>query len=293
MNLRAGGNSLDLFRNLEGPLVLVADELTPSTVAQLDWPIASRPSSPTRAAGPITRRFSRARLHVPAVAGLRDASRLIAPGALLAVDGATGDVFVDPDPALLEQIRGRQQQRVAYEQSLDEYRGLPAVTEDGVQIRLEANVESPDDARRARESGADGIGLFRSEFLLAGRGPEALGEDAQFEAYARLVESMAPGRVTIRTFDVSEAQLPVDAAGATARARRSGCAASASASRSTTCSRRSSARCCAPRRTDRCASCSRSSRASRNCARPAPRCSAPRKRCARAGNRSRPCRSAS
>jgi phosphotransferase system enzyme I (PtsI) len=88
-----------------------------------------------------------------------------------------------------------------------------------VQIRLEANTEAPDDARRARDAGADGIGLFRSEFLLAGGGPSALTEAVQFEAYARLVDSMAPGRVTIRTFDVSESQLPLQhAAGDGSRA---------------------------------------------------------------------------
>jgi phosphoenolpyruvate-protein phosphotransferase (PTS system enzyme I) len=207
MNLRAGGDPLELFRDVEGPLVLVADELTPSVIAQLDW---QRFAAFVTDAGSWTYHTAilARSIHVPAVAGLRDASMLIAPGALLAVDGATGDVFVDPDPAELDHVRGRQQRREAYEQSLDEYRRLPPVTADGVQIRLEANVESPDDAVRAREAGADGIGLFRSEFLLAGGGYAALTETAQFDAYTRLVDSMSPGRVTIRTFDISEAQLP-------------------------------------------------------------------------------------
>jgi len=207
MNLRAGHKSLDIFKNLEGPLVLVADELAPSTVAQLDWQCFAAFVTDAGSWTYHTAILARS-MHIPAVAGLGDASRVIAPGVLLAVDGGSGEVFVDPDPAALDHVRARQQQRVAFEHSLDEYRRLPAITEDGVRIRLEANVESPDDARRARESGAEGIGLFRSEFLVAGRGPAALGEDAQFEAYARLVETMAPGRVTIRTFDVSEAQLP-------------------------------------------------------------------------------------
>jgi phosphotransferase system enzyme I (PtsI) len=208
MNLRAGGDPLELFRDVEGPLVLVADELTPSVIAQLDW---QRFAAFVTDAGSWTYHTAilARSIHVPAVAGLRDASVLIAPGAMLAVDGATGDVFVDPDPAELDHVRGRQQRREAYEQSLDEYRRLPPVTADGVQIRLEANVESPDDALRAREAGADGIGLFRSEFLLAGGGYAALTETAQFDAYTRLVESMSPGRVTIRTFDISEAQLPL------------------------------------------------------------------------------------
>jgi phosphotransferase system enzyme I (PtsI) len=208
MNLRAGGDPLEPFNDLEGPLVLVADELTPSAIAQLDW---QRFAAFVTDAGSWTYHTAilARSIRLPAVAGLRDATTVIAPGALLAVDGATGDVFIDPDSAELEHVRGRQQRREAYEQSLDEYRRLPAVTEDGVEIRLEANTESPDDARRAREAGADGIGLFRSEFLLATGGPSALTEAVQYEAYVRLVESMAPGRVTIRTFDVSESQLPL------------------------------------------------------------------------------------
>src|SRR5215218_10347014 len=212
-NLRAGGDPLELFKDLEGPLVLVADELTPSVIAQLDW---QRFAAFVTDAGSWTYHSAilARSIHVPAVAGLRDATTLIAPGALVAVDGASGDVFVDPDPDELEHVRGRQQRRAAYEQSLDEYRRLPPVTEDGVQIRLEANIESPDDAPRAKESGTDAIGLFRSEFLLASLGHAALTETVQFEAYTRLVKSMAPGRVTIRTFDVSESQLPVEQPGA-------------------------------------------------------------------------------
>ena len=210
MNLRGGGDPVELFKalfeELEGQLVLVADELTPSVIAQLDW---QRLAAIVTDAGSWTYHTAilARSIHVPAVAGLHNASSIIQPGALLAVDGATGDVFVEPDLAALDHVRGRQQRRAAYEQTLDGYRRLPPVTEDGVQIRLEANVESPDDAVRARERGADGIGLFRSEFLLAAGGQAALTEAAQYNAYTRLINSMAPGRVTIRTFDVSEAQL--------------------------------------------------------------------------------------
>ena len=208
MNLRVSGDPLEVFKDLEGPLVLVADELTPSIIAQLDWQRFAAFITDGGSWTYHTAILARS-IHVPAVAGLRNASVVVPPGALLAVDGASGEVFVDPDPATLEHVRARQQRREQYEQSLDEYRRLPPVTEDGVQIRLEANVESPDDALRAREAGAEGIGLFRSEFLLAWGGHAALTEETQFAAYTRLVESMAPGRVTIRTFDVSEAQLPV------------------------------------------------------------------------------------
>jgi len=209
MNLRAAGDPTDLFNELEGPLVLVAHEVTPSVIAQLDW---QRLAALVTDAGSWTNHTAilARSLHVPAVAGLHQASTIVAPGTLLAVDGTTGDVLIEPDAEALEQIEDRRRRRQAFELALDEYRGLPAVTEDGVEIRLEANIETPDDTARARERGAEGIGLFRSEFLLntvAEGGLVSLGEDAQYAAYRRLVESAAPRRVTVRTFDVSEGQL--------------------------------------------------------------------------------------
>ena len=212
MNLRMAGDPADLFQDLEGPLVLVADEITPSVIAQLDW---SRLAALVTDAGSWTYHTAilARSIRVPAVAGLHSASLVIPPGAQLAVDGGTGDVFVDPDDQTLAQIATRRRHREAYEQALDEYRRLPAVTEDGIAIRLEANIEAPGDAARARERGAEGIGLFRSEFLLAGGGQGALTEESQYTAYAQLLESAAGGRVTVRTFDVSEAQLRIEHAG--------------------------------------------------------------------------------
>lgn len=208
-NLRAATDPLDPFRDLEGPVVLVADEVTPSLIAQLDWHrlagLVSDEGSWTYHTAILARS-----MRIPAVAGLRRASAIIAPGAVLAIDGTTGDVMVDPDTAQIEQIQARGLKRAAFEQSLDEYRRLPGMTADGVPIRLEANVESPGDAERAHERGADGIGLFRSEFLLAGGGPAALSEDAQYASYSQLLRASAPAPVTIRTFDVSETQLPID-----------------------------------------------------------------------------------
>lgn len=209
MNLRAAGDPADLLKDVEGPLVLVGDEITPSVIAQLDWPRLAAVISDTGSWTYHTAILARS-IHVPAVAGLRSATTVIPPGALVAVDGKTGEVVVDPDEETLRRIRRRQEQRVAYEQALDEYRQVAAVTADGVRIRLEANVQAPADVKRATDTGADGIGLFRSEFLLAEGGQAALAEESQYRAYRRLVEEMAPGRVTVRTFDVSEAQLRLE-----------------------------------------------------------------------------------
>lgn len=211
-NLRAGGDPLDLFRELEGPIVLVADELTPSVIAQLDWQRLAALVSDEGSWTYHTAILARS-IRVPAVAGLRNASVVVPPGALVAVDGTTGEVIVGPDTSTLEEIRGRASKRARFEQAIDEFRRLPAATADGVAIRLEANIETPGDAPRAQERGAEGIGLFRSEFLLATGGQAALAEEAQYLAYSRLLRSAAPAPVTVRTFDVSETQLPLHHAG--------------------------------------------------------------------------------
>ena len=209
MNLRLTGETAEIFQGLDGPLVLVADEITPSVIAQLDW---SQLAALVTDAGSWTYHTAilARSIHVPAVTGLHNASTLIPPGAHLAVDGATGEVLIDPDPETLAQVTARQRRREAYEQSLTEYRRLAAVTEDGVAIRLEANIETPADAARALERGAEGIGLFRSEFLLAGGGQGALTEESQYASYRRLIESAGGRRVTVRTFDVSEPQLRIE-----------------------------------------------------------------------------------
>ena len=206
MNLRPTGDPADLFRDLEGPLVLVADELSPSVIAQLDWQRLAAFVTDEGSWTYHTAILARS-LHVPAVAGLRHASTLIQPGTMLAVDGSSGEVLVEPSPELLAELEARSRKRRAYERSLAEYDGLPSVTQDGTPIRIEANVERPEEAEGARERGAEGIGLYRSEFLLAGTGAAGLDEEAQYAVYVRLIEAMGGRRVTVRTFDVSEAQL--------------------------------------------------------------------------------------
>jgi phosphotransferase system enzyme I (PtsI) len=207
MNLRASGaDPADLFRDIEGPLVLVADELSPSVIAQLDWQRLAAFITDEGSWTYHTAILARS-LHVPAVAGLRHASSVIQPGAMLAVDGSAGDVLVEPSPDMLAELEARSRKRRAYERSLEEYGDLPSVTQDGTAIRIEANVELPEEVERARQCGAAGIGLYRSEFLLAGTGAAGLDEDAQYDVYVRLLDLMRGARVTVRTFDVSEEQM--------------------------------------------------------------------------------------
>jgi phosphotransferase system enzyme I (PtsI) len=210
MNLREGvAMPRDLLREVEESSVLVADELTPSLAAQIDWTkvrgFATDAGSRTYHTAILARS-----LEVPAVVGLHDASRVIQAGQLIVLDGDRSEVIVDPDEETLARaLRSADEHRPAAVGDAQR-RGL-AATADGVRIRLEANIEFPDDLAAARYAGAEGIGLYRSEFLLTGSAG-VLGEDEQYAVYRDMLEGMAPGGVTVRTFDVDEEQLTLHSA---------------------------------------------------------------------------------
>jgi phosphotransferase system enzyme I (PtsI) len=205
MNLRdEKGSARDLLSALETPCVLIADELTPSVVAQLEW---------TRIRGFATDAGSRTyhtailarSLGVPAVVGLHDVSVRIPPQAWVIVDAEKGEVIINPTPDLRHEAEARM--RLARSRVVVSRGGEgPAETSDGVRVRLEANIERLSDVSAALATGAEGIGLYRSEFLLAGGSPELVDEDEQYRVYRRLVEEMASRPVTIRTYDVDERQ---------------------------------------------------------------------------------------
>lgn len=200
-NLRPGHASLtELIQEIDPPVVLVADELPPSVAAQLDWGrivgLVCDGGSPTTHAAILVRS-----LGVPAVMGAGGATSVVAPGQIVAIDGTTGEVAVDPDPDIVEAWRHRAALESAAVHALEDLRDRPAATADGVRIRLEANLEIADEVARVHDAGAEGIGLFRSEFLLDSA--TAVSEDAQVETYRSLLAAMRPKPVTIRTFDAA------------------------------------------------------------------------------------------
>jgi phosphoenolpyruvate-protein phosphotransferase (PTS system enzyme I) len=214
MNLRdEKGAARDLLQDLETPCVLVADELTPSVVAQLDW---------TRIRGFATDAGSRTyhtailarSLGVPAAVGLHNVSVRIPPGAWVIVDGETGAVVIDPDQATRQEAEARAK-LIRLRPPGPAAASGPLETSDGIRISLQANIERSDDVDAALAAGAEGIGLYRSEFMLVGGPPDMAAEDEQYHVYRQLVEKMAPRTVTVRTFDIDERQLArplVDAA---------------------------------------------------------------------------------
>ena len=207
MNLRHGARGArDLLSELDGPSILVADELTASLAAQLDWTriqgFALDAGSRTYHTAILARS-----LKVPAVVGLHDASAQILAGMAVILNGTTGELLVDPAPAVIADARTTAAGLERRSMTPREAASGPALTADGVSVRLQANVELLEDLELLREHGAEGVGLYRSEFMLSGRSLASATEDAQFALYRDLIEQVAPQPVTIRTFDVDERQL--------------------------------------------------------------------------------------
>ncbi|MCL2523198.1 MAG: phosphoenolpyruvate--protein phosphotransferase [Betaproteobacteria bacterium] len=138
---------------------------------------------------------------IPSVGGLENARALIRNGEMLIVDGLRGIVIVDPDERVLEEYRLRKNQIELEASKLKRLKSARSQTIDGVEVALHANIELPVDIPEALEGGAEGVGLFRTEFLFLDRG-DMPDEQEQYEAYKKVVKGMAGRPVTIRTFDL-------------------------------------------------------------------------------------------
>ena len=148
-------------------------------------------------------------LDIPAAVGMSQASTLIQQDDWVIIDGDAGVVIVTPSAQVLEQYRERQLAAMRARKKLGKLKKTPAVTRDGTQIALMANIELPEDCEHAMESGANGVGLFRSEFLFMGRDGDMPSEDEQYEQYTKAVLAMKGRPVTIRTLDIG-ADKPLD-----------------------------------------------------------------------------------
>ncbi len=189
------------------PVVLVAHELTPSHMIELDparvLGVATDAGTRTAHASILARS-----LGIPAVVGLGDLSRRVDAGSEVILDGHRGHVVLRPDAAEKDWFRDRDVRVKKTERDLTQIVGLEPVTQDGTRIGLYANLDLPSDAARAREVNADGVGLFRTEFLVVGK-TTVPDEEEQYEAYRSVIDAMAPRPVTIRTFDLGGDKFPM------------------------------------------------------------------------------------
>ena len=187
--------------------ILVTHDLTPSLTVQLDRDaiaaIATDAGTRTSHVAILARS-----LGLPAVVGLRDATHKLHPGEEVILDGSSGVVIAHPSRAQIEAYSDRAMRELATTQEMQALSLAEPITLDGVRITLRANVDLPEEAEAAAHSGAEGVGLMRTEFLVVGRAtmPD---EEEQYRAYTRVVKAFGNKPVVIRTFDVGGDKLPV------------------------------------------------------------------------------------
>jgi phosphoenolpyruvate-protein phosphotransferase (PTS system enzyme I) len=181
------------------PQIVVADDLTPADIILMarEHVVAFI----TEYGGPLSHTAILARsIGMPAIVGLHNARRLLQEDEWVIVDGEPGHAIAGPDDGALAFYRAKQQQHLENRKALSKLKDKPAVSRDGQKITLLANIELPEDAKQAAKMGAEGVGLYRTEFLYMNR--EGLpGEEEQYQAYARVVKSVK-GPITIRTLDL-------------------------------------------------------------------------------------------
>jgi len=195
----------------DAPLVLVAHELSPADMLQFKQSVFT--GFVTDVGGKTSHTAIVARsMDIPAVVGARTASLLVRQDDWIIIDGDAGVVIVDPSPIILAEYNYKQRQLDLERGRLARLLTTPSMTLDGHSVELLANIEMPADAPLALEAGAQGVGLFRSEFLFMGRhGADLPDEEEQYLAYRQAVEGMKGLPVTIRTVDVG-ADKPMDGA---------------------------------------------------------------------------------
>ncbi|AUI36010.1 phosphoenolpyruvate--protein phosphotransferase [[Bacillus] caldolyticus] len=188
-------------------VVIIAEDLTPSDTAQLNRQYVK--GFATDIGGRTSHSAIMARsLEIPAVVGTKAVTAEVKNGDMVIVDGLDGQVVVNPSPELLARY---EEKRARYEEQKAEWAKLvdqPTVTADGVHVELAANIGTPDDVKGALANGAEGIGLYRTEFLYMGRS-ELPTEDEQFAAYKTVLEQMNGKPVVVRTLDIGgDKELP-------------------------------------------------------------------------------------
>ncbi len=182
-------------------VVILADDLTPSDTIHFNRrPIVG---FATEAGGRTSHTSIIAKsLFMPAIIGVPRLTKIVDNDELVIVDGYEGTIVVNPTQAMVSEYRGRVTRHEEQEKKLLGNRNVAAVTKDNIQISLQANIELIEELEDAVKYGAEGIGLYRSEFLYISKSPLLPTEEEHFNVYRRLAESVAPNWCVIRTFDL-------------------------------------------------------------------------------------------
>ena len=188
------------WEELRSESIVVAESLSPSETTTLDPALVKGFATSEGSATSHSSILARS-MEIPAVVGLKGLAEACRGGATLIVDGSAGLVIVDPETGELEAYRKARDEHAAAAAAALRFASLPTRTKDGAALVLAANIGGPDEADRALSKGAEGVGLFRTEFLYMDR-PDLPSEDEQCEVYGRVLEAFAPKPVVIRTLDI-------------------------------------------------------------------------------------------
>jgi phosphotransferase system enzyme I (PtsI) len=194
------GKSHDDITLIKGKVIVVAHDLSPADTLQMNLKHVS--GFITDIGGKISHTAILSRsLGIPAVVGLEVATTLINGGDLLIIDGETGEVVINPTEEVSQSFSERKKRIRSKEREVLRYAPLEAETLDGVQVRLQANIEMVEEIPSVKMHGGEGIGLFRTEILYLNR-KDLPTEEEHFQTYRRLAEEVSPASATIRTLDV-------------------------------------------------------------------------------------------
>ncbi len=193
------------FSGLAPGSIIIAEEITPADTALMDPAIVGGFASALGGAEGHTTIMARS-LGLPAVLGVPSLVHEVRPGDIVVVDGVRGTVIVNPSEATIARFERRREALARRQRQLERLRGVPAVTRDEVRISLQCNLELPSELALARQVGAEGVGLLRSEFLYMNRDTLPT-EDEQYVAFKAIVEGMEGHPVTVRTLDVGADKL--------------------------------------------------------------------------------------
>lgn len=187
--------------------IIVAEDLPASMLAELDMTNVIAVATHSGGWASHTAIIARS-LRIPAIVGV-DLEGHVITGNTAIVDGAEGVVIVNPNDLTIHRYRGLHEQRKRNVQDLLAQSKGPAITSDGKEVTIRANVELLSELDAVKRFGAEGIGLFRSEFIFTNMLPQAGSEEGQYQIYQRLAQSVGRAGVTIRTFDLSEDKVPL------------------------------------------------------------------------------------
>ncbi|MEK6321176.1 MAG: phosphoenolpyruvate--protein phosphotransferase [Acidobacteriota bacterium] len=200
LTILSGHDKFDLSK-LDQDVIIVAKNIWPSTVAELDFKhvlgFATNTGGLTSHSAIIARS-----LGIPAVVGLHDVTRLAKTGNTIVIDGSEGSVILRPTKSVLTAYLRKRKREADRRTRATADTAQAAETIDGARITLRANVELPTEIESLALFGAEGIGLYRSEFLFLNRLPELPGEDEQYEVYRKLAEATGEAGANIRVFDL-------------------------------------------------------------------------------------------